>query len=80
MTQATPVIPATVPMILKRLSLSSAVKTCATSTAKSGVAALRIEARPAARWVCPQAIKAKGRASVADASSASASEGLAASR
>jgi hypothetical protein len=76
MTQATPAIPAAVPMILKRLSFSSVVKTCATSTAKSGVAALRIEARPAARCVCPQAIKAKGRALLPSPSSARAARAL----
>ena len=41
-------------------SRSSAVSTCATSTVKSGVVALRIEARPLAMWVCPHAMSENG--------------------
>ena len=62
MSQATPAIPASVPNSLSPLSFSSAVRTCAARTVKSGVAAMRIEARPPGRRVWPQVISAKGRA------------------
>ncbi len=57
---ATPTKPMMTPASLLALSFSSVVIIWATSTVKSGVVALRIEATPLAIWVCPQTIKEKG--------------------
>ena len=55
-----PAMPHAMPAILAQVNFSSLVPTCATTTMKIGVVALRIEAMPEVMRVSPQAIRIKG--------------------